>query len=204
MTKFDPTGRRHHTPDFGRAHAEHVEPFLGIMNILHSESVAPAFGRLLRKSLQPDDYVQLAHVFEEISVLALHHLIPETLLYDAFAFDLYWDEVREDVISNRLQTGNEKFCENFELAAERARAYRADRPPKMSHADPRASIRCLRRAAVSLTAPVRRLLRSRIRSRSLGWLRSGAKGSLRDAEQAPHSTSRLSAVAGREASRTKR
>ena len=130
MTKFDPTERRKHPPDFGRAGAEHVEPFLGIMNILHSESVAPAFGRLLRKSLQPDDYVQLAHVFEEISVLALHHLIPETLLYDAFAFDLYWDEVREDVIRTRQQTANDKFCENFELAAERARAYRADRPPK--------------------------------------------------------------------------
>ncbi len=130
MTKFDPSERRTNPPDFGRATAEHVEPFLGLMNILHSESVGPAFGRLLRKSLQPDDYVQLAHVFEEISVLALHHLIPETLLYDAFAFDLYWDEVREDVISTRHQTGNDKFCENFELAAERAREYRADRPPK--------------------------------------------------------------------------
>jgi len=63
--------------------------------------VGPAFGRLLRKRLEADDYVQLAHVFEEISVLALHHLIPEALLYDAFAFDLYWDEVREDVIRTR-------------------------------------------------------------------------------------------------------
>ena len=130
MTKFDPTESKRHTPDFGRTGSDHVAPFLGIMNILHSESVGPAFGRLLRKRLEPDDYVQLAHVFEEISVLALHHLIPEALLYDAFAFDLYWDEVREDVIRTRRQTGNDKFCENFELAAERAREYRADRPPK--------------------------------------------------------------------------
>jgi hypothetical protein len=84
----------------------------------------------LKKSLQPDDYVLLAHLFEEISVLALHRLIPEALLFDAFAFDLYWDELREDVARLRAATGNEKFCENFELAAERAREYRMDRPPK--------------------------------------------------------------------------
>jgi hypothetical protein len=101
------------------------------MAILHSEPMAPAFGRLLKKGLEPDDYVHLAHVFEEISVLALHHLIPESLLFDAFAFDLYWDELREDVRSLRMQTGNEKFCENFEIAADRARDYRRDRPPKM-------------------------------------------------------------------------
>ena len=47
------------------------------MSTLHSEASAPAFGRLLKKCLQPDDYVLLAHLFEEISVLALHHLIPE-------------------------------------------------------------------------------------------------------------------------------
>ena len=98
--------------------------------MLHSETAAPAFGRLLKKSLQPDDYVLLAHLFEEISVLALHHLIPEALLFDAFAFDLYWDELREDILSLRRQTGNEKFCENFEIASDRARDYRNDRPPK--------------------------------------------------------------------------
>ncbi len=118
-------------PDFGRIAPDHAGALLGIMAILHSEPVAPAFGRLLRKSLEPDDYVHLAHLFEEISVLALHHLIPEALLFDAFAFDLYWDELREDVGSLRLQTGNEKFCENFEIAADRARDYRRDRPPKM-------------------------------------------------------------------------
>jgi hypothetical protein len=101
------------------------------MNTLHSGPTAPAFGRLLQKKLEADDYMLLAHLFEEISVLALHHLVPEALLFDAFAFDLYWDELREDVLALRAQTGNEKFCENFEIAAERAREYRTDRPPKL-------------------------------------------------------------------------
>ena len=116
--------------DFGRVLPEHALTFIAISNMLHSDTTGPAFGRLLKKSLERDDYVLLAHLFEEISVLALHHLIPEALLFDAFAFDLYWDELREDVMRLRAQTGNEKFCENFELAAERAREYRADRPPK--------------------------------------------------------------------------
>jgi hypothetical protein len=100
------------------------------MQVLHGVPTAPAFARLLQKKLEADDYILLAHVFEEISVLALHHLVPEALLFDAFAFDLYWDELREDVMRLRQGTGNEKFCENFEIAAERARDYRADRPPK--------------------------------------------------------------------------
>jgi hypothetical protein len=121
---------QHSAPDFGRVAPEHAATFVGIMSMLHSEPVAPAFGRLLKKSLQPDDYVLLAHLFEEISVMALHHLIPEALLFDAFAFDLYWDELREDIQGLRQQTGNEKFCENFEIASDRAREYRTDRPPK--------------------------------------------------------------------------
>src|SRR5712692_8389039 len=116
--------------DFGRISPEHAATFIGIMSMLHSETAAPAFGRLLKKSLQPDDYVLLAHIFEEISVMALHHLIPEALLFDAFGFDLYWEELREDILSLRQQTGNEKFCENFEIASDRAREYRNDRPPK--------------------------------------------------------------------------
>jgi hypothetical protein len=111
--------------------AEHAQTFIGIIATLHSEPTASAFGRLLKKSLEPDDYMLLAHLFEEISVLALHHLVPEALLFDAFAFDLYWDELREDVLALRATTGNEKFCENFEIAAERAREYRTDRPPKL-------------------------------------------------------------------------
>ena len=117
-------------PDFGRVSKEHAATFVGIMSVLHSEPAAPAFGRLLKKQLQPDDYVLLAHLFEEISVMVLHHLIPEALVFDAFGFDLYWDELREDILSLRRQTGNEKFCENFEIASDRARDYRNDRPPK--------------------------------------------------------------------------
>jgi hypothetical protein len=126
-----PADPRPPAPDFGRVSAEHAQTFVGIMNTLHSEPTAPAFGRLLQKRLQPDDYMLLAHLFEEISVLALHHLIPEALVFDAFAFDLYWDELREDVLALRAETGNEKFCENFQIAAERAREYRTDRPPKL-------------------------------------------------------------------------
>lgn len=125
-----PTDLRPQAPDFGRIAPEHAATFVGIMSILHAEPAAPAFARLLKKCLEPDDYVLLAHLFEEISVLALHHLIPEALLFDAFAFDLYWDELREDILSLRRETGNEKFCENFEIASDRARDYRSDRPPK--------------------------------------------------------------------------
>ncbi len=126
-----PNDPRPPPPDFGRVTAEHAQTFIAIINTLHSGPTAPAFGRLLQKRLEPDDYMLLAHLFEEISVLALHHLIPEALLFDAFAFDLYWDELREDVLALRSETGNEKFCENFEIAAERAREYRGDRPPKL-------------------------------------------------------------------------
>ena len=126
-----PTDPHPPAPDFGRVSAEHAQTFIGIMRTLHTEPTASAFGRLLKKRLGAEDYILLAHVFEEISVLILHRLIPEALLFDAFAFDLYWDELREDVVALRSQTGNEKFCENFEIAAERAREYRRDRPPKL-------------------------------------------------------------------------
>jgi hypothetical protein len=126
-----PADPRPPAPDFGRVSGEHAQIFVGIMEVLHSEPTAGAFGRLLKKSLQADDYMLLAHLFEEISVLALHHLVPEALLFDAFAFDLYWDELREDILALRAETANEKFCENFEIAAERAREYRTDRPPKL-------------------------------------------------------------------------
>ena len=101
--------------------------FLTIMQILHSEPTTSSFMRLLRKQLQPDDYVPLSHLFEEISVLAVHGFVHEHLLIDALALDMYWDELREDILNVRRSTGNPKFCENFELVADRARAYR--RPP---------------------------------------------------------------------------
>src|SRR2546430_17428653 len=125
------TDSRPPAPDFGRVSAERAQTFIGIMHTLHSDPTASAFGRLLKKRLGAEDYILLAHVFEEISVLILHRLIPEALLFDAFAFDLYWDELRQDVGSLRAQTGNEKFCETFEIAAEAAREYRRDRPPQL-------------------------------------------------------------------------
>lgn len=117
--------------DFGRSTQDQVPCFVALMGILHAEPTASAFARLLRKELLADDYVQLAHLFEEISVLTLHRHIAEELLFDAFAFDMYWDELREDVLGVRRGTGNDKFCENFEIAAERARRYRGDFPPKL-------------------------------------------------------------------------
>lgn len=117
--------------DFGRSTQDQVPGFIGLMRIVHTEPVASAFGRLLGKDLQAGDYLQLAHLFEEISVLALHRHLAEELLFDAFAVDMYWDELREDVLRVRQLTGNDKFCENFEIAAERARRYRTDYPPKL-------------------------------------------------------------------------
>ena len=129
--RFGGAGASGGSADFGRSTMEQVPAFIGLMRILHTEPTASAFARLLRKELLADDYVQLAHLFEEVSVLALHRLIAEELVFDTFAFDMYWDELREDVLEVRRLAGNEKFCENFEIAAERARAYRTDRPPKL-------------------------------------------------------------------------
>jgi len=101
------------------------------MRLLHSEPTASAFNRLLTKELGGDDHVTLVHVFEEISVLALHRLIGEDLLFDAYAFDLYWEELREDVLALRRQTANQKLGEHFALAAERAREHRRPLPTKL-------------------------------------------------------------------------
>ncbi len=139
--------QRQTAPGFGRVSPGHAATFLAIMSILHAEPAAAPFARFLKKQLQSDDYVLLAHLFEEISVLLLHHLIPEALVFDTFAFDLYWDDLREDILSVRRQTGNEKFCENFDVASDRTRDYRNDRPPKRRTTSQRAAIRRARRAA---------------------------------------------------------
>src|SRR5918912_129717 len=104
---------RQHRYSAARGEPE-VAVFLTIMQILHSEPTASAFTRLLKKQLEPDDYLQLSHLFEEISVLAIHGFVHEHLLVDALALDMYWDELREDVYDVRRSTGNPKFCENFE------------------------------------------------------------------------------------------
>ena len=117
--------------EFSRSTPDQVPCFTAFMAIIHAEPTASAFSRLLRKELRPDDYVPLAHLFEEVSVLVLHRHVAEDLLFDAFALDMYWDELREDVLKIRQLTGNDKFAENFEIAAERARSYRATFPPKL-------------------------------------------------------------------------
>jgi hypothetical protein len=117
-------------PRFGTAHREDVPGFIGIMQILHQEPTSSAFARLLTGTQRPDDEIPLAHVFEEISTLALHGLLPEDLLFDAFAFDIYWNELKARIEDVRKVTGNDKFCENFEIANKLAIAYREERPAK--------------------------------------------------------------------------
>lgn len=102
------------------------------MTILHSEPNSSMFARLLQDQQTPEDEVPLAHLFEEISTLALHGLVPEDLLFDAFAFDDYWQKLKARVEAVREKSGNPKFAENFELAAASAVEYREDRPAKHS------------------------------------------------------------------------
>ena len=121
-------------PRFGTARREDVPAFIGIMQILHQEPTSSAFSRLLSGTQKPDEEVLLAHVFEEISTLALHGLLPEDLLFDAFAIDIYWNQLEERVTQVRKETRNAKFCENFESAAKLAVAYREERPAKANRA----------------------------------------------------------------------
>ncbi len=120
-------------PRFGTARREDVPGFIGIMQILHQEPTSSAFARLVTGKQRTDDEIPLAHVFEEISTLALHGLLPEDLLFDAFAFDFYWNELKARITEVRKTTGNDKFCENFEIANKLAIAYREERPTKVFH-----------------------------------------------------------------------
>jgi len=118
------------TPKFGNATRDDLPGFLGIMRIIHQEPNSSAFARLLLGQPKPEDEIPLAHLFEEISTLALHGLIVEDLLFDAFAFDYYWEQLKGAVDKARERTSNRKFCENFEQAARLAIAYRETRPAK--------------------------------------------------------------------------
>ena len=128
---IDPQRGQRRVPNFGTASREDVPGFLGIMQILHQEPNSSMFARLLEGSPRAEDEVPLAHLFEEISTLALHNLIVEDLLFDAFAIDHYYEKLRGRVERVRAESGNPKFCENFEAAAVLAREYREQRPPKM-------------------------------------------------------------------------
>lgn len=127
---FDPTKKRRREPEFGTATQGDVPAFLGIMRILHEPPTAGSFARLLEHELLPGDLVPLSHLFEEICTLAMHRLISEDLLFDAFAIDHYWEQLESAIIGVRVTTGNPKFCENFEICAEQARVYRELRPHK--------------------------------------------------------------------------
>ncbi len=124
-----PTDARH-VPQFGTATHDDLPGFLGIMQMIHQEPTSTAFARLLTGQQRTEDEVPLAHLFEEISTLAMHGLIVGDLLYDAFAIDYYWDALRGRINEVRRATGNAKFCENFEATAEVAREYRIHRPAK--------------------------------------------------------------------------
>ena len=124
----------HLRPQFGTARREDLPAFIGIMQILHQEPTSSAFVRLLTGKQTPDDEIPLAHVFEEISTLALHGLLPEDLLFDAFAFDIYWSQLKGRIEEVRRATHNGKFCENFEIANNLAIAYREERPAKVGSA----------------------------------------------------------------------
>jgi hypothetical protein len=127
---IDHTRPARRIPEFGTASQADVPAFIGVMGILHREPTSSAFARLLIGSPREEDAVSLAHVFEEISTMALHGLIAEDLLFDAFAFDSYWEQLKGSVEKARASGGNPKFCENFEIAAGLAEAYRESRPPK--------------------------------------------------------------------------
>src|SRR5438093_12223431 len=71
-----PTDPRLPAPDFGRVSAEHAQTFIGIMRTLHTEPTASAFGRLLNKRPEAEDYILLAHAFEETRVVILNCLLP--------------------------------------------------------------------------------------------------------------------------------
>ncbi len=129
-SSFDPARPTRREPEFGTATAADVPAFLGLMRILHEPPTAGSFARLLTNEPLPGDLVPLSHLFEEMCTLAIHRLISEDLLFDAFAIDVYWQQLESTVLGVRLTTGNPKFCENFEICAELARAYRRLRPPK--------------------------------------------------------------------------
>ena len=100
-------------PRFGTARREDLPGFISIMQIIHQEPTSSAFARFLTAQQTPEDEIPLAHVFEEISTLVLHGLLPGDLLFDAFAIDIYWNALSARITEVRKATGNDKFCENF-------------------------------------------------------------------------------------------
>jgi len=100
------------------------------MSVLHGSAIEPAFNALQLGKVENQQGLALAHVFEEIGALVLHRLVNQDLLFDAFAFDVYWRSLSKVVLDARSKSGNDKFGENFELMAELAADYREQRPSK--------------------------------------------------------------------------
>ena len=111
-------------PRFTTHTSDDTTVLLGIIRTIHSDPLSSAFSRLLTGRLQGDDAVGLAHFFEEISVLHEHGHIAEALLFDMFALDLYWEQLKGEVKTIRKKSGNPKFAENFEMTARIAADYR--------------------------------------------------------------------------------
>ena len=115
-----------HRPEATDAHL-----LLGVMSIVHEEPLATAFNALQKGKVTEAQATGLAHFFEEIGAMVIHNLISRDLLFDAFAFDVYWKSLGTVVKRTRKTSHNPKFGENFELMAEMAAEYRQERPAKL-------------------------------------------------------------------------
>jgi len=124
--------QRARTPQFTTRTGEDTQVALGIMRVLHSEPLSGSFARLISGRLQAADRVSLAHFFEEVSVLRDHGHIADDLLFDMFALDLYWEQLKGEIEAVRKRTSNPKVCENFEITARLAREYRGASPKKLT------------------------------------------------------------------------
>ena len=115
---------------FGTVTSTDAPTMLKVMEIIHREPLASEFAKLVTGQLRPDQGIGLAHFFEELGAMALHRLVSEEIIFDAFAVDQYWDRLEPAVASIREKQDNPKFGENFEILANAARSYRETRPPK--------------------------------------------------------------------------
>src|SRR5258708_645775 len=108
-----------HRPETTDAHL-----MVGLMAIVHDEPLASAFNSLQKGKVTDAEGIGLAHFCEEIGALVIHNLISRELVFDAFAFDVYWKILGPSVKRIRKSSHNAKFGENFELMAEMANEYR--------------------------------------------------------------------------------
>jgi hypothetical protein len=115
-----------HRPEATDAHL-----LVGLMAIVHDEPLASAFNALQKGKVTAAQSVGVAHFCEEIGAMVIHNLISRELIFDAFAFDVYWKTLGPEVRRIRKASRNPKFGENFELMAEEALEYREERPPKL-------------------------------------------------------------------------